>query len=64
MHLHPDEQLRENYKKMFQKILNFFVDDRVGVASMLDNFHAKRSSGVSSVKKTNLGCHFVVTFCL
>ena len=54
----------KNLFKCFQKILKKFVDDRVGVASMLDNFHVERSSNVSSVKKTNLGCHFVVTFCL
>ena len=39
--------------KYFQKILNKFVDDRVGVASMLDNFHIEWSRGVSSMKKQN-----------
>ena len=39
----------------FKKNLKFFIDVRVSVANMLDNFHAKRSSSVSSVKKTKLG---------
>lgn len=52
----------EKIVKCFQKILKKIVDDRVGVASMLDNFCAERSSGVSSVKKTKLARHFGVTF--
>lgn len=41
--------------KCFHKILKKIVDDHVGVANMLDKIHAERSSGVSSVKKTNFG---------
>jgi hypothetical protein len=33
----PGEQYPEEKSKYFQKVLNFFVDDGVGVTSMLDN---------------------------
>ena len=58
VHLHPDEQYPKKQIKCFQKILKKIVDDRVGVANMLDKIHVERSSGVSSAKKNKFGVTF------